>query len=174
MPTSHTSPDIRNYYIGKGTVEFLKDGDTEFVLLGNVPSFEFTPDLEKLEHFSSQEGVKSKDRTVVISKKGTITMVMEEFTAFNLALMLLSDVDVNTAGQEVLEIFSVNAISGQLKFTGTNEVGPQWQLHFLKVDFIPGSSLNPISDEWGQLEVTGDVSTSGGSFGTATLLAVES
>lgn len=170
---AHASPNILNYYVGKGTVSFKKTGDMSFRDLGNVPEFEFTPEVEKLEHFSSRSGVKSKDRTIVIEKKGTIKLTMEEWTAANLALALLGTVGADSDGREVIDIFGENAISGELKFTGTNEVGPKWELHFLKVDFIPGESVNPLSDEWGALSITGDVAAVNGAFGTATKLGEE-
>lgn len=171
MPAIIASPDVRNYQIGKSIISFKKDGDTAFRDLGNCPSADFTPDLESLEHFSSREGVKSRDKTVVVSKKGTVKLTLDEWTARNLAMALLGDVDTDSDGLEVIDIFSVTAVSGELKFTGTNDVGPKWDYHFLKVDFIPGSSVNPISDEWGQLEVTGEASAVSGAFGTATKTA---
>jgi hypothetical protein len=170
---SHTSPDIRNYYIGKGNVEVMLDGDTVWRHVGNVVSFEFTPAIDKLDHFSSMEGVKSKDRTVVLTKSGSLKMVMEEFTAENMAMALIGAASVNSSGLDEIDIFSEEQVTCKVRFTGTNEVGPKWQLLFNKVDFIPSAAINPISDEWGQLEVTGDVSTVGGSFGTAKKLADE-
>lgn len=170
---SHASPNILNYYIGKGKLSFKKTGAMSFRDLGNVPVFEFTPALEKLEHFSSREGVKSKDRTVVLSKSGTIKLTMEEWTAANLALALLGDISSDSDGREVIDIFSTNAITGELKFHSTNEVGPRFEWHFLKVDFIPGSSVSPLSDEWGQLEIEGEVSAVNGEFGTVTNIGEE-
>lgn len=169
---SHAAPDVRNYTIGKGRAYFKKEGG-EWRALGNVPSLEFTPEIEKLEHFSSMEGVKTKDRTVVISKKGTVKITMEEWNADNLAMALLSDVDTNSEGRSVIDIFSTNAVSGELKFHSTNEVGPRYEWHFLKVDFIPGESVNPISDEWGAIQISGDVSAVNGSFGTVTHIGDE-
>lgn len=173
MAQSLQSHNIKNYYIGKGVVSFQLNGTGTFRDIGNVPVFEFTPTLETLEHFSSRAGVKTKDRTVVISKGGTVKMGMEEWTAHNLAMALLGTVDVNSAGDHEIAIFSQNAVSGALRFVGTNEVGPQWQLDFLKVDFIPSAAINPITDEWGVLEVNGEVSAVDGDFGTATLIQNE-
>lgn len=172
MP-GHTSPDIRNYIVGKGIVAFKQDGETAFRDVGNVPSFEFTPTIEKLDHFSSREGVKTKDRSVVLSKSGSIKMVMEEWTAENLAIALLGAASVNSSAEDEIDIFSENAVSGILKFTGTNEVGPKWEYIFNKVDFIPSSAINPISDEWGALEVTGEAAAVAGSFGKARKISDE-
>jgi len=170
---SYAAPNILNYYIGKGVVSFLKDGELVWRELGNVPEFEWTPQVEKLEHFSSQSGVKTKDRTVVLQKSATVKITLEEWNVDNMAIALLGDVSVDSNGRQVIDIFSENSISGQLKFHSTNEVGPRYEYHLLKVEFIPGEALNPISDEWGQLVLTGDVSAVAGSFGTCTHIGEE-
>jgi hypothetical protein len=152
---------INNYQIGKGIATFAARD------LGNCPEFEFTPEIDKLEHFSSREGVRTKDLTVVLEKKGTLRIVLEEFSAANLALAVLDD----TYSSGAIEIFGGNAVSGAVTFTGTNEVGPKYLWTFLKVDFVPSSGISLISDEWGQIEINGDVAAVGGSFGTITAIA---
>ncbi len=47
-----------------------------------------TPTIEKLDHFSSLTGVKSKDRTEILSSAGTLDITFEEMTAENLRLAL--------------------------------------------------------------------------------------
>lgn len=168
----HAAPDIRNYYIGKGTVEFKPTGGS-YRELGNVPVFEFTPEIEKLEHFSAQEGVKSRDRTVIVSKKGSLKIEMDEFVVDNLAMAMLGDISTNTDGRSVIDIFSQNAISGTIRFTGTNEVGPRYEIVLPLVDFIPGESVSFIGEEFGSISINGDVQKSGGTFGTMTEIAEE-
>lgn len=163
------APDVGNYYIGKGVVSFQKEGDTDYRDLGNVPEFEFTPELTKLEHFSSREGVKSKDLTIVTEKKGTLRIVLDEWDTANVALAFLGETSINTEGQTVVDIFSLNAIRGKVKFTGQNEIGRKFEMIFNRVDFIPSSAINPISEEFGTLEITGDVAVDDdGKFGTVT------
>lgn len=166
-----TSPSVNNYYIGKGIVSFKKAGDSAFRDLGNVPVFEFTPSIDKLDHFSSRSGVKKKDRSVAVQKTASVKLTLDEWSAANLALALLGEIDTNTAGQEVIDIFAASSIQGELKFTGTNDVGARFEWHLLSVEFIPGNSVSPISEEWGTLEVTGDVLAVSGSFGTVTKTA---
>lgn len=164
-----TPPNVLNYYVGKGIVSFKKEGDAEARDLGNVPEFEFTPAIEKLDHFSSRSGVRTKDRSIVLEKSATVRIVMEEFAAENLAMALLGEVEENTAGDSVIDIFSQSEIKGELTFVGTNEVGAQVDILLYSVSFIPGSSINPISDEWGQIEVNGEVNyVEGQGFGTLT------
>lgn len=166
------SPNVLNYTVGKGVVYFRKSGQADFRHLGNCPSFEFTPEIEKLDHFSSQSGVRSKDRTIVLEKKGTLRIVMEEITPENLALALLGAVTSgDSGGDENISIFSASEIAGEVKFVGTNDVGAKFTWDFLSVSFIPGSAINPISDEWMQLEITGEVAAVSGVFGTVTKTA---
>ena len=66
------SPSTDNYYVGKGKISFKAVGETTFRDLGNVSSLETTPNITTLEHFSSREGVKKKDKEVVTEKKMTV------------------------------------------------------------------------------------------------------
>jgi hypothetical protein len=161
---------INNYTIGKGIVYFKKDGDPDYVDMGNCSEFEFTPEIEKLDHFSSREGVRQKDKTVVIQASGTLRLVLDEWSIENLKLAVLGSSALNSAGANVIQIFDQNSIKGSVKFVNTNDVGPQYEYIFSSVDFIPSSSLALISDEWGTIELTGECAAVNGSFGTITEL----
>jgi hypothetical protein len=164
------SPSTDNYYVGKGKISFKATGATTFRDLGNVTELETTPNLTTLEHFSSREGVKKKDKEVVTEKKMTVRLVMDEWTADNLAMVLLGDTSVDTNGHTVVDIFSRNSLEGELKYEGTNEIGPQMDINLFKVAFKPGKSLNPISDEWGNIEIEGEALANDlGKFGTWTV-----
>jgi hypothetical protein len=152
---------VNNYYIGKGVVSVSDDGNT-WTDVGNVPEFEFTPELEELEHFSSREGTRTRDKTVVVSKSATLRIVLEEWSQANLLLATLGE--LNSAGD--IDIFARNAVNKQVRFVGANEVGRTYTVIFPSVDFIPSGSINFISDEWGQFELTGNVNAVAGSFGT--------
>lgn len=167
MTISLTSPNVDNYYVGKGIVYVKLPGDADYVDVGNVTAMEFTPEVEKLDHFSSRTGIKQKDKSVVIQVSATLKITMEEWTARNLALTLLGDV-VESGGIVSIDILTNNSQDAQVKFVGANATGPQWTFEFPSVSFTPSGTLNPISDEWGALEVTGDVTAVDGSFGTAT------
>lgn len=167
MPT----PSVGNYYIGKGVVAISTDAGVTWRDLGNVPEFELTPEIEQLEHFSSREGVRTKDLTVVTSTSATLRIVMDEFVLDNLGLALLGSSQVAGSGYNYIEIFSVTKINAQVRFVGTNNVGKQFRILLNSVDFIPGSSINFISEEFGTLEVTGEVAAVGGSFGQLVDLA---
>lgn len=159
-----------NLRIGKGIVSFaLAATPTVFRDLGNVPELEWTPEIEELEHFSSREGVRTRDKTVILEKKATMRLVLEEWTPENLALAFLGTIDGVTGD---IDLFAQNAVQGLLRYVGTNEVGPKYQLDLPNVSIIPaGSGIGFISDEWGQIELNAEVGVDvTGSFGTLKLL----
>lgn len=156
MAPTLLSPNTGNYLIGKGAFWFHRTGGTN-KHMGNSPSAEFTPEIERLDHFSSMEGVREKDLSVVLERSGTLTITLDEWTPDNLSLALLGDVDEGAAGGPTVEIFNQDAVAGILTFIANNDVGPQWDYTWFNVSFIPSAALNPISDEWGQLEIEGEV-----------------
>jgi hypothetical protein len=92
--TTLVSPLTSQYYIGKGIVSVqLASGvatpDVAYVDIGNVPTFQFTPNITTLPHFSSRYGVRAKDLEVITEKSATLTMGMEEWTYRNLLLAFL-------------------------------------------------------------------------------------
>lgn len=156
--TLNIAPDPENLQVGKGEVSFKPQDAADFIDLGNVPELEYEPTIEKLDHFSSRSGIKTKDKSVVIERGGTLRVLMEEITANNLAMLLMGTVgNDGPAGEPSVDIFTRDTVRGELKFHATNDVGPRWDLHFYNVEFAPSGSFNPISDEWNNIEVTGEV-----------------
>lgn len=175
-PTTVTlaSPNTLNYYVGKGiiSVKFLPNdidsGDPDYVDMGNVTSLEFTPKVTKLDHWSSRTGTRKKDRVVATAFEAELKLVAEEWTARNLQMATLATSSASGL-VTTLDILTVALRSCQLKFEGTNDVGPKWNFEFLNVTLTPSSALNTISEEWGKIELTADVlaDPTTGVFGTA-------
>lgn len=132
-----TSPNIANYRIGKGIVSFKLTGGVDRDL-GNCPSFAYTPTVEKKDHFSSREGIKKKDKTVITQVGATIKFTMDEITGDNLAIFALANTESSSDGT-VLRGLSNADISGTISVVGTNDVGQQ-------VDFVADVSFNPSGD----------------------------
>lgn len=150
------SPNTLNYFIGKGIIKFTPTGGVQRDL-GNAPEIEITPTIEKLDHFSSRSGVKKKDRSVTTEKGATIRVVLDEVTAENLALQLMGEVATSTDGTKSFRIMSGSEATGRIDFTGTNDVGNTVDIELPSVSFGPSGSFSPISDEWGSIEITGEV-----------------
>jgi len=165
------APNTDNYVIGKGFLIFKPEGEADFFHLGNVPTFTFTPEVTKLDHFSSMAGTREKDATIVTEKKGTVEITMEEFTKRNLGILLMGSVDDSDPDNITIDIFSTTALTGELRFYATNDVGPRWRFFLNKVQFTPSGAFNPISEEFANMVVTGDVFAVDGVWGKAYLVS---
>lgn len=160
------SPSKLNYFVGKGTCTFQIDGETTARDIGNAPEVELTPNVERLDHFSSRTGTRSKDRSVIVEKSGTLRVVLDEITPENLALHLAGTVTTDTAGTKTLEIMDNTETTGQFVLTGTNDVGQKMTMTLPNVSFTADGGFSFISDEWGRIEIVGEVLVdSSSSFG---------
>jgi len=166
-----TSPNVNNYHIGKGIVSFKETGESVFRDLGNAPSFVYTPTIEKLEHFSSREGVKTKDFTAITQVAATIKVTIDEITGENLAYFALAEQGVDTDGNVTLSALTKTEFVGEIKVVGTNDIGQQ--VDFLAtVSFIPDGDFSFITaeDEFTILELTAEVQKdANGTFGIWTV-----
>jgi hypothetical protein len=133
------SPNVQNYHIGKGIVSFKEDGASSFLDLGNAPSFVWTPNVEKKEHFSSREGVKVKDFTAITQTGATIKLTLDEINGENLAIFTLGELGTDTDGNVTVAAFKKTEIAGVIKVEGTNDIGQH-------VDYTGRISVNPTGD----------------------------
>ena len=92
---SHAAPNTLNYMVGKGKVYFdrldsnnLPTGEMD---LGNDPTFSNTPVIEELDHYSSMSGVKTKDKSAIISNDISLKFTLDEINVDNLVLALMGD-----------------------------------------------------------------------------------
>jgi hypothetical protein len=166
-----TSPNVNNYHIGKGIVSFKEAGESVFRDLGNAPAFVYTPTIEKLEHFSSREGVKTKDFTAITQVAATIKVSLDEITGENLAYFALAEQGVDTDGNVTLSALSKTEFIGDIKVVGTNDIGQQ--VDFLAtISFVPAGDFSFITaeDEFTILELEAEVQKDvNGNFGVWTV-----
>jgi hypothetical protein len=159
------APSTDGYFIGKGIVVFKPEALRSSVPSATSPSSSSLRALTRSTSFSSQSGVEDQgqDRRAVQGRRAPHRDGGADRQ--HLAMLVLGSVDETDPLRPKVNIFDVNAVSGEVRFYATNEIGPRWDGVFAGVDFLPSGSFQPISDEWGQLEVTGQVKTVSGSFG---------
>jgi hypothetical protein len=166
------SPDVQNYHIGKGIVSFQEAGGSTFVDLGNAPSFVYEPAIEKLEHFSAREGVKTKDFTAVTTVSAKVTMELDEITGLNLGFFALGDPDSTVPGEVTILGLSKTEFTGDIKVEGTNDIGQQVDFQ-ATVSFVPEGSFSFITsaDDFSVLTISAEVQkdATDGSFGKWTV-----
>lgn len=168
-----TAPNTGNYSVFKGEFEFTPLGGTKYHM-GNVPQAELEMEVETLDHFSAMTGTKSKDFTAVTQKKATLNITCDEFTASNVQMHLLGTQDLDTDGNITVDIGTEDMVRGMVEFTGKNSVGRKISMVLPDVQFRPASAFPLISDEFAQMEFTGEVNAVNGSFGTVTFLDSQS
>lgn len=162
MPlTPHeVSPNIGNLYIGRGFCEIKLVGESSYVDCGNVTEMTFQVKPTLLPHYSSRIGVRKKDLVVVTELEATLTVIMEEFTARNLAFACLGVPTDSPPGTFTIDMFTTPLIQAALRFTGTNVVGPVWSATFPLVNFSPSKAISLISagsGSWGALDFQADI-----------------
>jgi hypothetical protein len=166
-----TTPNVANYHIGKGIVSFKETGGTGFIDLGNAPTFAYTPAVTKLDHFSSREGVRTKDFTAVTQVGATVKFTLDEITGYNLAFFALAEQGTSTSGDITLSGLSKTQFTGEIKVVGTNEIGQQVDFT-ATVSFVPSGDFNFVTDkdEWTVINIEAEVQKdAGGNFGVWTI-----
>ena len=165
------SPSVQNYHIGKGIVSFKEEGGSTFVDLGNAPSFTYEPTVEKLEHFSSREGVKTKDFSAISQVGATITIELDEITALNLSFLLLGEADDTVPTAVTIAALTKTEFTGDIKVVGTNDIGQK--VDFLAtVSFVPSGEFSFITseDDFSVITLECEVQRDeDGAFGVATI-----
>jgi hypothetical protein len=92
--TTLVSPLTSLYYVGKGIVSVqiltgITPPDSAYRDVGNVPVFEFLPNVTVLTHYTSRLGIRSKDLEVIHEKQATLNMHLDEWSYKNLQLAFL-------------------------------------------------------------------------------------
>jgi hypothetical protein len=166
-----TSPNVHNYHIGKGIVSFKEVGQSTYRDLGNAPSFVYTPAVTKLEHFSSREGVKTKDFTAITQISATVKIILDEITGENLQYFALGELGTDTDGNATLAGLKKTEFVGDIKVVGTNDIGQKVDFD-ATVSFIPEGDFSFITaeDKFTELTLTAEVQKGAdGSFGIWTV-----
>jgi hypothetical protein len=166
-----TSPNVNNYHIGKGVVSFKEVGQSTYRDLGNAPSFVYTPAVEKLEHFSSREGVKTKDFTAITQISATIKVTLDEVTGENLQYFALGELGTDTDGNVTIDAMQKTEFVGDIRVVGTNDIGQKVDFD-ATVSFVPEGDFSFITaeDQFTTLELTAEIQRdASGSFGKWTV-----
>jgi hypothetical protein len=149
------SPNVLNYAVLKGRAYWTPAGGVERPL-GNAPRIEITPDITKLEHFSSMEGVGLKDANITQRIQASIAFDLDEITIDNLALALFGSVYENSDGDPEFAIMSESTVEGSLRVEGTNDVGNRFRATVDKVSITPSEAIPFISEEVAVLTIEGE------------------
>lgn len=93
-----------NYTLGRGEVHFARRDPITKKLggeryIGNTPEFNLTFDQEKLEHFSSDRGIREKDESVTLQINRTGSLTTDNIDPKNVALFFFGSTEALTVAQ---------------------------------------------------------------------------
>lgn len=88
-----------NYTLGRGELNFDKFEPGTFNktgerYLGNTPELNLTTEVENLEHFNSDRGIRVKDKSIVLEKSDSGTFIADEISDENIALWFLGETSI--------------------------------------------------------------------------------
>jgi len=104
-----------NYTLGRGEVYFARLDPATGILggeryIGNTPETNLTAEEEKLEHFSSDRGVRVKDATVTLQVNYTGTISCDNINEANVALFFLGNTETLTVAQTTVTDEAVSGV----------------------------------------------------------------
>jgi len=149
-----TPASTNNYSIGKGAMSvatWTSGVVGAYSAMGNCPSIEFEPTIERLEHYSSLSGLRNRDKYPVVQTSYTLTFDCDEIAAVNLAKFLLGTQD----GEDILGLQNVNQ-EYALRFVAANPVGVKYTWNFWRCTLGPNGAMALIGDEWQVMSFTAE------------------
>ncbi len=154
------SPNIGNYQVARGFISIMLEGESVFTDCGSVSEMTSLVKPTKLEHYNPRQGVQTKDLVVVTRLEATLTFVMEEITARNLAFAVLGSPTESPPGTYTVDMYTTPLIYASLLFTPTNVAGPKWSIEYPLVIITPNKVMELISKgsgAWTELSFDADV-----------------
>jgi len=123
--------DTKNYVLGRGKLFFdpfapgtrTRIGEAYF---GNTTEFNLTIESESLDHFDSDQGVRTKDDSVILELTRTGAMTTDNISEENAALFILGELSEVT--QEATPVMAENlgvALPGRFYQLGNTVTNPQ-------------------------------------------------
>jgi len=156
MPFSHS---VDNYAIGKGILWIAAWSGTtpptdpgDFEDIGNAPSIEVEPSVERLPHYSSRTGLRLKDKNPIIQSEYAINFELDEPAAAQMNLFLMGTL----SGSNVIQALEAANIEYALKFVSDNPFGPNQTWKFHKVSLAPNGPVQLIGEEYMTMSFAGE------------------
>ena len=156
-----------NLVLGRGKMYFApyfpntQTGGTKGYF-GNTPELTMAVATTKLDHYSSEQGLKVKDRSVQLQADLTLTFSTDNISPANLALWFggknagTQPIDAPTDLGTLTLIGSSSQIYGALFFESDNPVGQNTNYWFPYVALTPNGNFALKGDAWQTLSFTGE------------------
>lgn len=124
MSTIFTPLSNDGYRIPRAQVLFKRAGSDRFVNLGDVESFNVTPELTEIERYSKEYSTRVKTFSAVVQKNASISMTLMHLTDTARAMLFMTDVDGKLVQSAVAdgEVTFENVAAGDIFDLGARDV----------------------------------------------------
>lgn len=135
--------ETNNYVVGRGKLYFSRFADgaltgTGFKYFGNTPELTTSQSANSLDHYSSDEGMKVKDKSVDLSNDMSGTFTCDNISSDNLALFFIGDVDQQTISSDA----AVKA-GGTITLTGAGTAADTVTINGQVITFEASGAAGP-------------------------------
>jgi hypothetical protein len=91
----------KQYVLGRGELHFARflpgtQTPDSFIYIGNTPEVSLNIEVEDLQHFDADQGIREEDDNVVLEVMRTGSFVTDNINAENVALFFMGDADILT------------------------------------------------------------------------------
>lgn len=152
----------QNYVLGRGRLYF-DDGKGERYI-GNTPSLALSVSTESVEHYSSEEGLRNRDRNIITQINYTGSFTTDHISPENLAMLFMGDKETITQSSLSGETDTFEeVVPGRFYQLGTDDANPAGKRKVSNVTATldpggSGTSLEEgtdyeVSKELGRIEI---------------------
>ena len=152
--------DSDNYTIGGAKIYFAASVgaqnclSTEFQTsannLGNIVSAEITPDVTYVEHFTSSNGKRIKDKEVAVTSMINVSFVFDEMNQGNLQRFLLG----SSISASKFAVFGSQIAEGSAQIVIETEIGQDFLYRIPKCTLRPDGGLGLDPESWHEAPMT--------------------
>jgi len=125
----------------------------DFEDIGNSPSLEIEPMLERRPHYSSRTGYKTKDLNPIVSIEYNINFDVDEIAARNMKRFLMG---TYTASSGIINALTDANKEYAIIFVSDNPIGPNQIQYFRRVTLGPNGPLQLIGDDYLVMSFAGE------------------
>lgn len=161
-----TPPNVDNLGLFKGIIKVRPFGSSgSYSDLGECLSFTTSMAAETLAYNSRRHSSRIPVKTITLGKTMTGGITMSELASQNVEIWSMGEVGGSPA---VINIGTAAEKRYAVRYIGTNEVGPAYQVDLYDVLLTPNGDLEWLADaDWSEMQLTMSVNANPttGSFG---------
>lgn len=148
--------DVLDYTISKGIFSiatYTNGVKGTYEDMGNCPTAEIEPIIERLPHYSSRTGYKTKDKNPVIQTEYMLRFDLDEIGAANLNRFLMG---TRAAGSGIIKALQATDAEFAVKLVEDNPTGRNKTWEFHRMTLKPAGAMPLITEEWATMSFEGE------------------